>query len=124
MTSHIDSIINAIKENGPITRSEMEDYLNIEKRLLAATITRLMRSHPRINKRIYIANYVYDDAKLRYYPRPVYDLGDKPDAKKPVRNDNLTKKRYLNKLNAKFKFNNVFNLGITRDAIRELRKAA
>ena len=118
-------IIDLLTEQGPMTRSEIDQNLkSIEYKIIASTISHLKRKSKIKGRRIYIKQYVYDDEIRRYYPRAVYALGDQPDAKKPPRNDKLTKQRYLEKVKGKYKLNNVFNLGLTRDAIYALRKAA
>ena len=108
-----------------MTRSELDQAMgNVCYRVIAATLTHLKKRNPRMGKQIHISSYAYDDEVRRYYPRAVYALGDKPDAKKPESNPKLSKQKYLAKVYGKYRLNNVFNLGLSRDAIYELRKAA
>lgn len=120
-----EKIMDLLKELGPMTRSEIDQALgDMQYKLIAATITNLKRASPKREKRIYVKEYVYDDEVRRYYPRAVYALGNLPDAKKPKSDPRIAKQKYLAKVKGKYKMNNVFNLGLTRGAIYELRKAA
>jgi hypothetical protein len=123
--SNTELILSLLKEQGPMTRSELDQAMgNVCYKVIAATLTHLKKKKPKNGRQIYISSYVYDDEVRRYYPRAVYSLGDKPDAKKPISDPMAIKRRYLAKVKGKYKLNNVFNLGLTRDAIKELRKAA
>lgn len=110
----VSQIIQALKDYGPMTRIEICDALNTTRKSVSAVMTRLNRDTPRIPKRIYVKSYVYDHEGQRYYPRAVYDLGDKPDAKPPGADPVSARKRYLQRKKMLNTANSVFNLALTR----------
>jgi hypothetical protein len=50
-------------------------------------------------------------------------LGDKEDKKKPQPNIRLNRQRSETNRNAQFRMNSVFNMAMTRDKIREIRRS-
>lgn len=74
-------------------------------------MSNLIRDLPATPRRAHIREWVYDMEGQRPYPRAVYALGDKPNAKKPG-----PKKRtevvnaYRARLKAKYRNSSVFNL--------------
>jgi hypothetical protein len=50
-------------------------------------------------------------------------LGDKPDKKKPKPNIRLNRQRSAHKTAKAIRMTSVFNMGLTRDKIREIRSA-
>lgn len=84
-------VLEALRDVGPMTRAQLADYLEIDKRSFGSLFGYLMRQCridvfgkvTIIPKRVYIIRWVRDDQGARNYPRRVYALGDKPDAKKP-----------------------------------------
>jgi hypothetical protein len=114
-----NAVLDALKEYGPMTTSEVSDCLNRPKGDISATLTRMTKAFPLTPKRIYIKMYVYDEEGARRYPRAVYDLGDQEDAKKPKSNPKEIKRRYEAKRKGMYIKNSVFNLGLTRDQVRE-----
>ena len=112
-------ILQMLAEEGPMTRAEICRRLGREKDKVAATVTRLHRRTPAVGKRIHICEYVYDMEGERYYPRAVYALGDKLDAKKPKADQLEVKRRYRERHKKRYTANSVFNLGLTRRQIEE-----
>jgi hypothetical protein len=110
----VSQILQALKYYGPMTRIEICDALNTTRKSVSAVMTRLNRTSPRSPKRVYVKSYVYDHEGQRYYPRAVYDLGDKPDAKPPGANPVAARKRYLQRKKMLNTANSVFNLALTR----------
>lgn len=110
----VSQILQALKDYGPMTRIELCDALNTTRKSVSAVMTRLNRPSPRVPKRIYVKSYVYDHEGQRYYPRAVYDLGDKPDAKPPGADPVSARKRYLQRKKMRYTANSVFNLALTR----------
>lgn len=110
----VSQILQALKDYGPMTRIEICDALNTTRKSVSAVMTRLNRDTPRIPKRIYVKSYVYDHEGQRYYPRAVYDLGDKPDAKPPGADPVSARKRYHQRKKMLNTANSVFNLALTR----------
>ena len=112
-------VLRMLEEDGPMTRAEICKQLGREKDDIAAIVTRLHKRSPESGKRVYIKEYVYDMEGERYYPRAVYALGDKTDAKKPVADQLAVKRRYWERRKLRFTANSVFNLALTRRQIEE-----
>lgn len=107
-----------------MTRAELTAHMKICHKVVAATLSHMKRKSKTLGKRVYVKEYVYDDAKLRYYPRAVYALGCLPDAKRPKSDPTISQVKYREKIIGRFKMNNVFNLGLTNNAIKMMRRAA
>lgn len=112
-------IIQALETVGPMTRKELCDHLQIDRGIGAAIANRMARPSATLPKRVYIASYVYDQEGQRRYPRAVYAIGDKPDAKRPRPDTAANKRRYIAGKIAKYKMNSVFNMGLTRRQVEE-----
>lgn len=80
----VEAILKMLAENGPMTRGDICAALGRHRDEVASVVSRLNKKHARLGKRIYIQSWVYeDDTNKRPYPRALYALGDKKDAKKP-----------------------------------------
>ena len=110
----VSQIIQAIQDYGPMTRTEMCDHLGLTRESVSAVVTRMTRTGPETPKRLYIKSYVYDQEGQRRYPRAVYDLGDKPDARRPKADTFNNRKRYREKIKMLRTANSVFNLALPR----------
>lgn len=108
--SAVQKILEAIQTCGPMTRTELCQYIKADRSSTAAVISRLSKPGRITPKRLYITSYVYDQEGERRYPRAVYDLGDKPDAKKPKADKLGVKRRYVQRRKIKYATNSVFNL--------------
>lgn len=118
----VREILRMLEEEGPMTRAEICKRLGRAKDEIAAIVSRLHRRSPVAGKRIYIREYVHDMEGERMYPRAVYALGDKPDARRPIPDPKAVKRRYWARSQLKKKANSVFNLGLSRSQLRALRK--
>lgn len=121
--SLVAAILSLLAEQGALTRDEIDTQLAVPGRTVAQTLTRLRlvtRDRP---KRVYIQRWVTDAEGQKLYPRPVYALGDRPDAPKPARNRQAANQRYYWSKKARTRLNSVFNLAITGRAY-DGRKAA
>jgi hypothetical protein len=74
-------------------------------------------------KRIYVADWTYEYDDARRYPRAVFMLGDKEDKKKPKPNIRLNRQRSEHNTLKAIRMTSVFNLGLPRDKVRELRRS-
>ena len=114
--STVSDIVNVLTEHGPLTRSEICYQIGLDRMNCSAVITRMSKASVKTPKRLYISGYTHDSETGRRYPRAIYDLGDKPDAKKlnrkALRRD--TRKRYDQKRAVINTTNFVFNLGKPR----------
>ena len=114
--STVSDIVKVLEEYGPLTRSEICHYIGLDRMNCSAVITRMSKASVKTLKRIHISGYTHDSEHGRRYPRAIYDLGDKPDAKKlnskALRRE--TRKRSDQKRAAINTTNFVFNLGKPR----------
>lgn len=110
----VSLILQALKDYGPMTRIELCDVVGCDRPSVSPVLTRLNRTGPASPKRVYVKAYVYDHEGQRRYPRAVYDLGDKPDAKPPGPDPVGARKRYLQRKKMRNTANSVFNLALTR----------
>ena len=113
----------ALHEFSKITAQEFADYADIGRYDAHAVLNRMSKRTKAGVKRIYIADWVYNHDDARRYPRAVFMIGDKPDKKKPKPDVAENKRRYEQGGNRMYRINSVFNLAMTRDKIRELRRS-
>lgn len=76
-------IIAYLTENAEATRTEICRAMDRNRFDIGSVMTRMNKALPNRPKRIYVIRWIYEDDGARRYPRPVYALGDLPDAKKP-----------------------------------------
>jgi hypothetical protein len=95
-----------------MTAMELAEYLGIARYDAHAVLNRMNKRTKAGLKRIYVVRYIYDHDGARKYPRPVYAIGDKPDAKKPKANQLAVKREYYARLKSRTTMNSVFNLGL------------
>ena len=108
----VTDTIAAIVEFGELTAMELADYLEITRYDAHAVLNRVNKRTKSGIKRIYVVRYIYDHDGARKYPRPVYAIGDKPDAKKPKSDKLAVKREYYARLKSRTTMNSVFNLGL------------
>lgn len=118
----VKQIIRMLQDEGPMTRAEICKRLERPKEEVAAVVSRLNKRSPVAGKRIYVKEYVYDMEGERTYPRALYALGDKPNARRPKSDPKEIKRRYWVRSQLKLKANSVFNLGLSRAQLRAMRK--
>lgn len=116
-------ILKIISEYGPMTRQEVCVHLDTNRMYVSAIITRMTKNTPVAGKRLYVDSYVYDSEGQKRYPRAVYAVGDKPDAKRPKPDHKETRRRYNANLRKRMTGNSVFNLGLTRRQYEAKRRA-
>ena len=102
----------AIVEFGEITAMELAEYLDITRYDAHAVLNRMNKRTKAGLKRIYVVRYIDDHDGARNYPRAVFAMGDKPDAKKPKADQLAVKRRYYARLKSRTTMNSVFNLGL------------
>jgi len=102
----------AIVEFGEITAMELAEYLDITRYDAHAVLRRMNKRTKAGEKRIYVVRYIDDHDGARKYPRAVYAMGDKPDAKKPKADQLRVKREYYARLKSRTTMNSVFNLGM------------
>lgn len=109
----VSAILKVLTEYGPMTRTEVCQTLGEDRMKIAAVFTRLNRTGDETGKRIYVVGYTDETEGSRRYPRAIYSIGDKPDAKKPKVDRSVVARRYRENLK-KRRLNSVFALGMTR----------
>ena len=119
---HVIKALEAFSEFGRLTAQEFADYADIGRYDAHAVLSRMNKRTKAGEKRIHIASWTYEYDDARRYPRAVFMLGDKPDKPKPKPNIRLNRQRSEHKIINAIRMNNVFNLAMTRDKIRELRR--
>ena len=102
-----------LSQQGPMTRSQIEDELGVGKNQVSAVLTRMRRRDKSGVKRIHIKSWAHEHEGGRRYPRAVYAIGDKPCKQKPKVDRNEVKRRYVEGKRSALKANFVFNLGLT-----------
>ena len=115
--STVAAVTKLLDEYGEMTRAEMEVEIGIPHRQLSGVITRMRRGGPKSQRLLHITRYVQDAEGARRYPRAVYALGDKPDAKKPKSDHKEVRRRYDANKRAKVAAINMSSAGWTRRQI-------
>lgn len=113
----------ALHEFGKITAQEFADYADIGRYDAHAVLNRMAKRTKAGVKRIYVADWTHEHDDARRYPRAIYMLGDKPDKKKPKPDVRENRRRSEAQRNKILRMNSVFNMAMTRDKIRELRRS-
>ena len=110
--------MQALKEFGPMTRSEVLAYLKLNRDNYGATLTRLCATN-----RVHISHYVHESEGQREYPRAVYAYGPGRNAKKPPPKErNAVVREYVARRVSKFRASSVFNMGLqVKDIKQRLR---
>jgi len=119
---HVAKLYEALEEFGKVTAQEFADYADIGRYDAHAVLNRLIKRTKAGEKRLYIAAWTYDHDDARRYPRAVFMIGDKPDKARPKPDVRENRRRSENKRNTTFRMNSVFNMAMTRDKIREIRR--
>ena len=119
-------ILQALETDGPMSNADAQAQFGITRQQAGAVFSRLLKPTQRPTpgpKRVHICEWRYDAETGRKYPRPVYAIGDKPNAKKPKRNHKEVSRRY--RANRKRKLmNSIFNVSLTRAQRKEMTHAA
>jgi hypothetical protein len=122
-----DLVLLSIREEGPMSRRELADWLNVTHDALSI-ISKMSKAQKRVPKRLYICKWVreLDYGSYRRYLRPVYDIGDHVDAKKPKSEPNrIAGLRAYRKKRDMGRMNSIFNLGLpAKEAEQSQRKKA
>lgn len=117
----VTKIVKLLAEEGGMTRAEICMRLGLDRRDVSAVVSRLAKPGAKTPKRIYVKTYVHDCEGARRYPRAVYELGDKPDARRPKADPKGAKERYRRRQKMLLTANSVFNLGLTRRELKAQR---
>ena len=115
--------LEALAEFKRLTAQEFADYADIHRYDAHAVLNRMNKRTKAGKKRIHIADWTYSHDDARRYPRPVFMLGDLPDKPKPKPSLRENRRRSETNRNAQFRMNSVFNMAMTREKIREIRRS-
>lgn len=119
---HVIKALEALSEFGRMSAQEFADWAEISRYDAHAVLRRMSQRTKAGEKRIHIADWTYGHDGARRYPRPVYALGDKRDKPKPKADPAANRRRHEQGKNKMYRMTSVFNLAMTRDQIREIRK--
>lgn len=119
---HVIKAFEAFSEFGRMTAQEFADYADIGRYDAHAVLAKMRKRTKAGVKRIHIAAWTYEHDDARRYPRAVFMLGDKEDKQRPTPDIRANRKRSEHKRNNTFRMTSVFNMGLTRDAVRQVRK--
>lgn len=119
---HVIKALEAFQEFGRMTAQEFADMADISRYDAHAVLRRMNKRTKAGDKRLHVADWAYGHDGARRYPRPMYALGDKPDKPKPKASPAANSRRYEQGKNRMYRMNSVFNMAMTRDKIREIRK--
>lgn len=108
----VKKIMRGLIEEGPMTLQDLVRLTGIDKTILHTVLRPMMRptKRPAYPKRIYICQWVYDQEGQKRYPRPMYAIGDRPDAPRPVADPKANDKRRRDKRRILRTTNSVFHL--------------
>lgn len=120
---NVTKAFEAFKQFGRMTAQEFSDYADIHRYDAHAVLNRMNKRTVAGDKRIHIADWTYAYDSARRYPRPVFMVGDKPDKPRPKPDVAANRRRYEQGKNRMYRMNSVFNMAMTRDKIREIRKS-
>jgi hypothetical protein len=115
--------MEAFEEFKRMTAQEFADYADLGRYDAHAVLNRMKRRTKAGVKRIHIAAWTYEHDDARRYPRAVFMLGDKEDKQRPKPNVRLNRQRSEHKTIKAIRMTSVFNMGLTRDKVREIRKS-
>lgn len=76
-------VLDALEQVGPMTSSDMQAYLGLERPMGGSVMARLTKATPRQPKRAYVYDWRRDQDGQRSILRAVYAAGNKPCKKKP-----------------------------------------
>lgn len=120
--SHVIKVLEALETFGQITAQEFADYADIGRYDAHAVLNRMAKRTKAGVKRLHVADWTHEHDDARRYPRAVFKLGDKPDKPKPQPDVRENRRRSEAQRNKALRMNSVFNMALTRDKIRELRR--
>jgi hypothetical protein len=118
----VEQILEALNECGPMTRQEICDQIGLDRLYVSAVISRMTKATPRKPKRLYITGYQFDADGQRRYPRAIYDIGDKPNARRVRDSRADITKRYRERKRKRLTGISVFHLGLPRRKYEKLGK--
>jgi hypothetical protein len=113
----------ALKEHGPMTRADMEKLLGMTKDEFGGSLARMCKDLPLSPQRIHICAYVFDqEGHKKKYPRAVYAYGPGENKPKPKVDTKKNRVLYYKQQIDRIRNASVFNLGLRRDDIRQMKK--
>jgi hypothetical protein len=119
---HVIKALEALAEFKRLTAQEFADYADIGRYDAHAVLNRMNKRTKAGEKRIYVADWTHGHDNARRYPRAVFMLGDKPDKPRPKPDIRLNRQRSEHKSIKAIRMTSVFNMGLNRDAVRQVRK--
>lgn len=120
-----EAITILLRAEGPMTTTELARATGLQRDWVSAAIGRMKKPLVTLPRRIHIAAWRRDSEGLRDYLRPVYALGDLPDAPRPKPVSKAeSSKRWREATKAQVRGNFVFNMGMqVRQVLRGGKRA-
>lgn len=107
-------VLETLRQHGPMLASDIAAETGLTKRSICNAMKILTRSATKTPKRVYVQRWERRTEGEREYPRPVYAIGAKADAKRPDRKPMSEIRRdYVAKRVALRRSSSVFNLGMS-----------
>lgn len=117
-----EQILQAVKEYGPMTRAEIEQHIGVKRYAIGGYISRMTRSYKTVPQRLHISGYTRDAEGARPYLRAIYSYGPGDNKQKPPGYNNKARSAYYKMQIDQVRNSFVFNLGLRRDDIRQMKK--
>lgn len=115
-------ILAAVRDYGPMTRSEIEQHIGAKPYAIGGHISRMTRPTKAVPQRLHISGYTRDAEGARLYLRAVYAYGPGDNKPKPPGYNNKARSAYYKMQIDQVRNSSVFNLGLRRDDIRQMKK--
>ena len=113
-----EAITIALRTEGPMTTTELARATGMHRDWVSAAVGRMKKTLATLPRRVHVAAWRRDSEGLRDYLRPVYGLGDLPDAPRPKPISKAeSSKRWREATKAQVRGNFVFNTGMQTRAV-------
>lgn len=118
----VQAILKTLLHETEATLGELTSLTGISRFKLSSALTRMKKKTKILPQRVFIIRWTYsDDSGGRNYLKPVYALGDSPNAKKPPPKTNAQCKATYN-AKEKLRVNSVFMWGQSRKTRFAIRR--
>lgn len=115
-------ILQAVQEYGPMTRAEIEQHIGVKTYSIGGYISRMSRPSKAAPQRLHISGYTRDAEGARQYLRAIYSYGPGENKPKPPGYNTKARSAYYKMQIDQVRNSFVFNLGLRRDDIRQMKK--
>ena len=106
-------ILDIVSTWGEVTAKEISGDLGVPNTTVTSILCRLCKKRKCVPQVIYIDRYVYEAYDERRYPRPVFKMGAKKNAKRPAVDRNARQVIYIGK-SARRATTSIFDLALSQ----------